>query len=196
MKLPGKWSSRAQHSDLKSQLSSESYYKEALSLRQWNTLARNRKIYSQNSFPVLFNAHLWRPESCAVLGRSAVYDSWRSHQAPLSTGILPARILEWAAYPFSRGPSRPRNRTGVSCIAGRFFTSWATRDVHTISWDSSNSIHQKSTMLTCTEGIYLILTCSLLSCTVGESSGNTEGKIKNFHPLFMKSFICQIPFFS
>ena len=33
------------------------------------------------------------------------------------------RILEWAAYPFSRGPSRPRNRTGVSCIAGRFFTS-------------------------------------------------------------------------
>lgn len=36
-------------------------------------------------------------------------------------------------------------------------------------------------MLTCTEGIYLILTCSLLGCTVGESSGNTEGKIKNFH---------------
>ena len=28
------------------------------------------------------------------------------------------RILEWVAYPFSRGSSRPRNRTGVSCIAG------------------------------------------------------------------------------
>ena len=51
-------------------------------------------------------------------------------------------------------------------------------------------------MLTCTEGIYLILTCSLLSCIVGESSGNKEGKIKNFHPLFMKPFICQISFFS
>ena len=37
------------------------------------------------------------------------------------------RILEWVAYPFSRGSSRPRNRTRVSCIAGRFFTSWATR---------------------------------------------------------------------
>ena len=35
------------------------------------------------------------------------------------------RILEWVAYPFSRGSSWPRNRTGVSCIAGSFFTSWA-----------------------------------------------------------------------
>ena len=33
------------------------------------------------------------------------------------------RILEWVAYPFSRGSSRPRNQTGVSCIAGGFFTS-------------------------------------------------------------------------
>ena len=36
-------------------------------------------------------------------------------------GILQARILEWVAYPFSRGSSQPRNRTGVSCIEGRFF---------------------------------------------------------------------------
>ena len=33
------------------------------------------------------------------------------------------RILEWVAYPFSRGYSQPRNQTGISCIAGRFFTS-------------------------------------------------------------------------
>ena len=33
------------------------------------------------------------------------------------------RILEWVAYPFSTGSSRPRNRTGVSCSAGRFFTN-------------------------------------------------------------------------
>ena len=32
-------------------------------------------------------------------------------------------ILEWVAYPFSRGSSQPRNRTRVSCIAGRFFTN-------------------------------------------------------------------------
>ena len=39
------------------------------------------------------------------------------------------RILEWEAYPFSRGSSRPRNWTGVSCIAGGFFTNWAMRDI-------------------------------------------------------------------
>ena len=38
-------------------------------------------------------------------------------------GILQARILEWAAFPFSRGSSQPRDQTQVSCIAGRFFTS-------------------------------------------------------------------------
>ena len=32
------------------------------------------------------------------------------------------KILWWVAYPFSRGYSRSRNQTGVSCIAGRFFT--------------------------------------------------------------------------
>ena len=38
------------------------------------------------------------------------------------------RILEWVAYPFSSSSSQPRNWTGVSCIAGGFFTSWATRE--------------------------------------------------------------------
>ena len=37
-------------------------------------------------------------------------------------------ILEWVAYPFSRGISRPRNWTRVSCIAGGFFTNWAIRE--------------------------------------------------------------------
>ena len=37
-------------------------------------------------------------------------------------GTLQARILEWAAIPFSRGSSRPQDRTRLSCTAGRFFT--------------------------------------------------------------------------
>ena len=37
-------------------------------------------------------------------------------------GILQARILEWAAFPFSRGSSQPRDQTWVSHIAGGFFT--------------------------------------------------------------------------
>ena len=36
--------------------------------------------------------------------------------------------LEWVAYPFSSVSSWPRNQTGVSCIAGRFFTNWAIRE--------------------------------------------------------------------
>ena len=36
--------------------------------------------------------------------------------------IFHARILEWVAIPFSRGSSPPRDRTWVSCIAGRFLT--------------------------------------------------------------------------
>ena len=43
-------------------------------------------------------------------------------------GILQARILEWVAFPFSRGSSQPRDQTQVSYIAGGFFTSWATRE--------------------------------------------------------------------
>ena len=42
------------------------------------------------------------------------------------------RILEWLAYPFSSISSQPRNWTRVSCIAGRFFTSWATTEAPTM----------------------------------------------------------------
>ena len=46
-------------------------------------------------------------------------------------GILQARILVWVAVPFSRGFSQARDWTQVSHVAGRFFTSWATREAHT-----------------------------------------------------------------
>ena len=36
-------------------------------------------------------------------------------------GILQARILEWVAFPFTRGSSKPRDQTQVSCIAGRSY---------------------------------------------------------------------------
>ena len=43
-------------------------------------------------------------------------------------GIFQARVLEWAAISFSRGSSRPRDRTWASRIVGRRFTVWATRE--------------------------------------------------------------------
>ena len=61
-------------------------------------------------------------ESCSV-----VSDSLRPH------GILQARILELVAFPFSRGSSQPRDWIQVSCIAGRVFTNWATREAHSKS---------------------------------------------------------------
>ena len=63
--------------------------------------------------------------------RSVVSNSLLSHgqYSPWnSPGILQARTLEWVVFPFSRGSSRPRDQTQVSHIAGRFFTSWATRE--------------------------------------------------------------------
>ena len=57
--------------------------------------------------------------------------SWvRLFETPLGSqiGLQFSRTLEWVAFPFSRGFSQPRNRNQVSHIAGRFFTSWATRE--------------------------------------------------------------------
>ena len=50
-----------------------------------------------------------------------------AHQAPLSMGILLARILEWVAMPSSRGSSQPRDRTcvsKVSCIGRQALYHW------------------------------------------------------------------------
>ena len=44
------------------------------------------------------------------------------------TVILQARILEWVAFPFSRGSSQPGDQTQVSHIAGEFLTVWATKE--------------------------------------------------------------------
>ena len=52
-----------------------------------------------------------------------LYDRMDSNPPGSSVhGILQARTLEWVAIPFSRGSSRPRDGTRVSCIAGGFFT--------------------------------------------------------------------------
>ena len=58
-------------------------------------------------------SHAWlfcNPMNCSLLGSSIHGVSW-------------ARILEWVAIYFSRGSSQPRDRTCVSCITGRLFTT-------------------------------------------------------------------------
>ena len=49
-------------------------------------------------------------------------------------GILQARTLEWVAISFSRGSSRPRDWTQVSCITGRLFAFWATWEAQFYLW--------------------------------------------------------------
>ena len=64
-------------------------------------------------------------DSCSVMLTHC--NPWTiAHQAPVQ-GILQARILEWVAISFSGGSSWPRDWTWVSCIPGRFFSIWATR---------------------------------------------------------------------
>ena len=48
------------------------------------------------------------------------------------------RILEWVAYPFYSRSSQPRNWTGVSCIAGGFYTKWAIREALCIKSEINN----------------------------------------------------------
>ena len=59
-----------------------------------------------------------------------------AHQAPLSVGILQARLSEWVAIPSSKGSFQPKDWNQVSQIAGRFFTNWATKEVKNTGVDS------------------------------------------------------------
>ena len=84
----------------------------------WNSPGQNTGVDSCSLLQGIFPTQGSNPG--LLRGRQILYQL--SHQGS-------PEILEWIAYPFSRGSSRPRNRTRVSCIAGRSFTSWATRKV-------------------------------------------------------------------
>ena len=60
-------------------------------------------------------------------------------------------MLEWVAYLFCRS-LRPRNRTGVSCIAGGFFTTWAIRETHLQSTNTQYIVF-----------IFMLFSCQVVS---------------------------------
>ena len=76
------------------------------------------------------------PQSCPTLWDPKDY---RIH------GILQARILEWVAFPFSRGSSQPRDRTHITCIADGFFTTWATKEAKKLVPVPKAKRHQEDT---------------------------------------------------
>ena len=77
----------------------------------------------------LVKSHVWRVKVSVTQSCLTFWDPMDC-SLPCSSvhGILQARILEWVAIPFSKGPSQPRDQTQVSFIAHRFFAVWATRE--------------------------------------------------------------------
>ena len=112
----------------------------------WSFLGRG--VLAGNGRKVLWESGVCLPEQSRTWGRGSSSDSesvthitwlllqcsvaavmsdsmqlpWTVHQAPLSIGILQARILEWVAIPSSRGSSRPRDWTWVSSVS--IFGRW------------------------------------------------------------------------
>ena len=83
----------------------------------WNSPGQNTGVGSHSLLQGIFPTQGLNPG--LPLCRQILYQL--SHQGSL-------RILEWVAYPFSGGSSLRRNKPGVTCIAGRFFTNWAMRE--------------------------------------------------------------------
>ena len=77
----------------------------------------------------------WGPEKKVLVSQSCLTLCDPVDCSSSVHGILQAGILEWVVTPFSRRSSWPRDRTWVSCIAGRFTTVWATREaVEDVAW--------------------------------------------------------------
>ena len=85
--------------------------------RPWNSPGQNTGVGSLSLLQGIFPTQ----------GSNPGFPHCRRMLYQLSHKVSP-RILEWVAYPFCRGSSWARNQTGVSCIAGGFFTNWATRE--------------------------------------------------------------------
>ena len=77
-----------------------------------------------------FNAWKWKVKVKSLSSVRHLVTPWTAaYQASRVHGIFQARVLEWVAIAFSRGFSWPRNRTCVSCIAGRFFTPGKPKEI-------------------------------------------------------------------
>ena len=92
-------------------------------------LNKNQKISQHEPLDgaraaVILRTWPWKRSS---LSRVTLSNPWTAaRQAPLSMGILQARMQQWVAMSSSRGSSPPRDQTEVFSIAGGFFTVWAT----------------------------------------------------------------------
>ena len=133
---------------------------------------------------------LYDPMDCSLPGSSV-------------HGILQSRILEWVAMSSSRGSSQPRDQTQVSCIAGRFFTIWATRK--SWSWPTGSQIpgpggdRYVSTHISVSRIVtWLFLTISGWACNLHMNQGISKISIHYFPSSFccMKKIILESMLFT
>ena len=89
-----------------------SAYVEVVGLDKEQRKEREGSCVNQHHFEVL-SLKVKAAQSCPALWGPMDY---KIH------GILQARIMEWVAFPFSRGSSQTRDGTQVPCVAGRLFT--------------------------------------------------------------------------
>ena len=94
----------------------------------WNSPGQNTGVGSRSFLQGIFPTQRSNP--------GVLHCRWTLYQ--LSHKGSP-RILQWVAYPFSRGSSQRRNQSGVFCIAVGFFTSWASREAYQEGWTEKST---------------------------------------------------------
>ena len=123
------------------------------------------------------------PMDCSLLGSSI-------------HGIFQARVLEWVAISFSRGSSRPRNRTQVSCIVDRRFTIWATREVsgvNTVNMVQRNITQPPNFWRTrMALGIYNIIICERGQIQTFVLKTYRHKNTAKKHPHIIMKFCCSV----
>ena len=124
---------------------------------------------------------------CCFFSHSVVSNSlWPMDFNPPGSsihGVLQARILEWVAIPFSRRSSQPRDRT--SCIVGRFFTIWATRESQILSSQkTSNSLYVFTELyinISCNQFLHATMNkCKFRCKKMSLKRGRIPGKVLHF----------------
>ena len=83
----------------------------------WNSPGQNHGVGSLSLLQGIFPTQSLKP----VLSHCRQILYQLSHKGS-------PRTLQWVAYPFSSESSWLRNRSGISCIAGRFSTNWAIKE--------------------------------------------------------------------
>ena len=111
-----------------------------VSYTEWSKSEREKQISYTNAYR--YNLKKWWKVKVLVIQLCPTLCGLMGYSLPGCSvhGILQARILEWAAIPFSRGSSQPRDGIWVSCMAGRFFTIWVSREEFSLSLHTDEPI--------------------------------------------------------